>query len=204
MKINVINLLRNDAPSNIICDAIQSCTNINEQDTRGNTALIYACYEFTYSFYTYHNSIYYGDAFKIIELIISRGANVNLQNKKGYTALHELMTTTIDDIKASIICLLINAGADPSIQSKDGCILDQFNELRECIQLTIIQHGYIDKIPENCIGNIARYYKKQLINTMNQMEQVQYQIHPGHEFWKLVQEEFSHVSQYDLYKACKK
>jgi len=54
---------------------------------------------------------------KMIELLLSRGANINHQNAQGNTALHYAM---VYDPEGEIGEFLISKGADDVLENKDG------------------------------------------------------------------------------------
>ena len=51
---------------------------VNLKDSGGNTALHYLCDD---------NSTDYNEVFKLIKILLDKGANINMQNKKGHTPL---------------------------------------------------------------------------------------------------------------------
>jgi ankyrin repeat protein len=59
-----------------------------------------------------------GNELKVARLLISRGANVNLVDKKGMTPL--LYAASIDFGDSVMIDLLLKAGADPMARTKEG------------------------------------------------------------------------------------
>ncbi len=67
--------------------------------------------------YPLHNTCEYGqvELVKMIELLLKNGANVNLQNEKGETAL----VVATQSAKMNIAKILIESGADVNIKTKD-------------------------------------------------------------------------------------
>jgi ankyrin repeat protein len=75
---------------------------IDTEDEKGNTLLIIAS----------QNRMK-----RMIELLLTRNANINHQNSQGCTALHYAM---VYDTEGEIGEFLISKGADDSIENKDG------------------------------------------------------------------------------------
>ena len=73
----------------------------NEQDSDGNTPLMYAA--------KYNNS-------SVVEALIKEGADVNAQNEDGKTAL----MTAIEYGRFALVETLIKAGADANIRDENG------------------------------------------------------------------------------------
>ena len=68
--------------------------------------------------YGLHNTCLYGkgDKHKMVELLLEYGADINLKDKDGYTALH----LAIKDNQPDMVKLLIENGADVNILTKDN------------------------------------------------------------------------------------
>ena len=79
--------------------------NINIQDEEGSTALMYACEEGMEEY---------------IKLLVDAGADLNLQDKYGETALRKVDSPVSIDISNKITRYLIEKGADPHIKEKSG------------------------------------------------------------------------------------
>lgn len=100
--------------------------NPNQEDKEGNTPLILAIE--IYVFET--KELEFGTTgtrypivkrllkryLKMINLLLDKGANPNLQNKEGNTAL--IIAAKIDDLE--LIQDLLNRGANPNLQNKEG------------------------------------------------------------------------------------
>jgi hypothetical protein len=90
--------------------------NINIQDEEGSTALMYACEEGMEEY---------------IKLLVEAGANLNLQDMYGETALRKVDNPISINIAQRITKYLIEKGADPHIKAKDGfspLSADQYTE----------------------------------------------------------------------------
>jgi len=76
---------------------------INQQDENGNTPLhIACCRTFNQKFFPYYakefknkKNQFYQETFKIVKLLIKKGANINAKTKKGNTPLHEAVENII-------------------------------------------------------------------------------------------------------------
>ena len=53
---------------------------------------------------------------KIVQVLVSNGANVNMQNNAGETAL--MLAAEEGDTK--VVCILLDADADPNIRDRKG------------------------------------------------------------------------------------
>lgn len=83
-------------------------SNINAQDKDGYTALMVAA--------RYSRK----DENKLVEKLISYGADVNLVSNKGWTALMLSVRCTTNDSMIETAKMLLDNGADPNIQERDG------------------------------------------------------------------------------------
>jgi ankyrin repeat protein len=86
----------------IIKDCLRYNPNVNEQDHNGNTPLIVA--------------IQVNSGIEIIKLLIEAGANLDIQNLWGTTAL--ISASSLYNLE--LLKILIEAGADWSIENKEG------------------------------------------------------------------------------------
>ena len=88
---------------------------INLKDSGGNTALHYLCDD---------NSTDYNEVFKLIKILLDKGANINMQNKKGHTPLINA-TAKSNGQWFDIFRLLLDYNPDIYIQNKAGmsCII---------------------------------------------------------------------------------
>lgn len=89
-----------------ICHLLMSMSDINVQDNHGDTPLHLTCYRAQTS--SRNNSI--------IDLLINKGAKVDLQNSKGETALFVSLRCGHQKYAMQ----LLTAGASPDIQDKKG------------------------------------------------------------------------------------
>jgi len=80
---------------------------VNAKDSKGDTALFYAC-------------TYLGRHFEIIELLIQNGADVNITNNNGSSALMYLCCGMFCHNRKRIIQLLLDNGADINVIDNDG------------------------------------------------------------------------------------
>lgn len=78
---------------------------LNAQDYHGNTAL--------------HHAVDKGD-FDLVETLVEKGADFNVQNEEGDTTLHLAFLLTEENEKVEIAEFLINKGADLNLQSIFG------------------------------------------------------------------------------------
>ena len=84
---------------------LESGSNINHQNKKGNTALMLAVKE---------RNVH------LIEYLIEKGAHVNTQNAKGETALMiAAKSKSVDSVKC--FRLLLEKGADPNVMDTHGC-----------------------------------------------------------------------------------
>ncbi|MCJ1251149.1 Ankyrin-2 [Trapelia coarctata] len=60
------------------------------------------------------------DILKAVQLVLDKGADVDLVDGDGLTALHHLCKGEITPYKARIIHILLEKGSNPSIQSREG------------------------------------------------------------------------------------
>ena len=88
---------------------------VNLKDSGGNTALHYLCDD---------NSTDYNEVFKLIKMLLDKGANINMQNKKGHTPLINA-TAKSNGQWFDIFRLLLDYNPDIYIQNKAGmsCII---------------------------------------------------------------------------------
>ena len=88
---------------------------INLKDSGGNTALHYLCN---------NNSMDYDALLKLIKMLLDKGANINMQNKKGHTPLINA-TAKSNGQWFDIFRLLLDYNPDIYIQNKAGmsCII---------------------------------------------------------------------------------
>ena len=63
-----------------------------------------------------------GESLDVIRLLLSRGGQAGLADKRGYTALHWAAAQSAGDSARQVECVraLIDAGADPNAQSEEG------------------------------------------------------------------------------------
>ncbi|KAF4522663.1 hypothetical protein B566_EDAN012105, partial [Ephemera danica] len=91
---------------------------------------------------SYHEKCQY-----IVDLLIENGANVNIRNKNGETALHKAVKNQLT-IHLEILQSLINAGADPTIVNREHCTvlsyaMKTFVELcKECRSIIFANEVY--------------------------------------------------------------
>ena len=88
---------------------------VNLKDSSGNTALHYLCN---------NNSMDYDALLKLIKMLLDKGANINMQNKKGHTPLINA-TAKSNGQWFDIFRLLLDYNPDIYIQNKAGmsCII---------------------------------------------------------------------------------
>ena len=103
-----------------IKELITGGVNINEQDEKGYTALIWAC--------SYSLRENYREAAK---LLISNGADINIQTNEGNAAIIEAAGTSPE-----IFNLLVEKGANINVKKNDGS-----GAFFDCLA-TIINYGY--------------------------------------------------------------
>jgi ankyrin repeat protein len=84
---------------------VNNGVDVNAQDDTKRTSLMHVC------------ELQYPDDIKAIQLLIDLKADLNLQDKNGWTALHYASTFAYDK---EIIDLLIDSGADTNIKDKNG------------------------------------------------------------------------------------
>ncbi len=99
---------------------IANGADINQQDDKGYTALIWAC--------SYSSRKNYSDAAK---LLISKGANINIQANDGNAAIIEAAGSSPE-----IFNLLIDKGADVKVKKNDGS-----GAFFDCLA-TLINYGF--------------------------------------------------------------
>jgi len=95
-----------DIPAKITNHLIKHVVNIDRQNKYGMTPLMFVC---TYSFRTTKN----------VELLLEKGANLNIQDKDGNTALIHAAKFGYT-LYAGIVNCLIKANANLNIQNADG------------------------------------------------------------------------------------
>lgn len=185
-----------------IIASIQECKNINERNSNGQTALIYCGWHFSNPNYIMIDYLYSADLEKIIARLIEKGADLNAQDNQGNTCLHYLARY---EYKEPLICRLINAGSNVLLTNKYGItVFSRFYQYSDVIQTCIARNGLLKFVPKDKLSNIVLFMDNQIQTQKDQMEQIQYQTYPGEEFWKLVKEEFPNVSDFELFKTCKK
>ena len=89
---------------------INAGARVNEVDNDGRTAIFYACRGYDVcSFYINYNSFYgysFSESVEVVKFLIDNGADVNLKNNGGMTAL-----MSASDVSHELIELLIKSGA---------------------------------------------------------------------------------------------
>ena len=89
---------------------INAGARVNEVDNDGRTAIFYACRGYDVcSFYNNYNSFYgysFSESVEVVKFLIDNGADVNLKNNGGMTAL-----MSASDVSHELIELLIKSGA---------------------------------------------------------------------------------------------
>lgn len=103
---NLIGLGENDEAKSIL----ENMIDVDVQDEKGNTPLMYAVYQGNY---------------KIVEYLVDKGTNVNQKNNEGKTPLHETAGYTYMGVdgyegRKSILKLLIDNNANINEKDKDG------------------------------------------------------------------------------------
>ncbi|OUM59376.1 hypothetical protein PIROE2DRAFT_63812 [Piromyces sp. E2] len=109
---------------NYIIQNMNETINIDKQDNCGKSALFVACEK---------------GNFKVVQLLIEHGANVNNGNKNGYTPLMEASKNNY----LNIVKYLVEKGANPNLTNKLGqsALLIAYNNNNFSIVRYLIDHG---------------------------------------------------------------
>lgn len=75
---------------------------------------------------------------EMIRLLLDRGANPNIQNSDGKTAL--MFAVMNDSPQRKIIQLLLDRGADPDIADNEGKIVDDYEYVSQKVKITLSQY----------------------------------------------------------------
>lgn len=65
-------------------------------------------------------ALHHGPRIEVLELLLSRGANIDARNLAGETTLHTIADLRVDNAVVESIQLLLNNGADPNASDKYG------------------------------------------------------------------------------------
>ena len=110
---------------------LQTGVDVNSQDEDGDSALIYLC-----NICDQSCSL---STEEIIKNLLERGANPNLQNKNGFTALMNASTYGI----VRIVKILIGSGADPNLKTKKEvtALMLAYHSVNENTMKILFDHG---------------------------------------------------------------
>jgi len=101
----------------LIPTLINNGANVNAQDKHGVTPLMVYASNASFGWGTSRSSLKQGEkAYALAQLLLSKGARVNVVDAQGQTALHKALAHGINKAAA----LLIDAGAQVTIQDKKG------------------------------------------------------------------------------------
>jgi ankyrin repeat protein len=158
--------------------------NLFEQDSKGNTLLMYAVYtdnkDATKTLLSYgldpnipnnngKTALMYASNSKIIKLLLDHGADVNAQDHEGSTPLMDIYKQYIFLHNQNIytnIKLLIYHGADIYIQDNDGHIILDYTSDKDRKFIMETYNEYIDNIlhqmtlPNDMTTHIKKYITK--------------------------------------------
>jgi ankyrin repeat protein len=136
--------------SGIIDLLLDAGADINQQNKRGETPLLYSLY------YVADNG---GD---VLKKLLEKGADPNIQDKSGDTLLYDLVRHTSEDWTLrdtyyNIVLLLLEYGADPNIQNNlENTPLHLAIENNDYnMVLVLLEHGADPNI-QNLYGNNAK------------------------------------------------
>lgn len=95
---------------------LKASANTNETDCDGNTPLMFAATEGNYR--------HFAEASKIADLLLAKGAKIDLQNNGGYSALYKAASALNHEFTKKLISL----GANVNLESKDKktALIDSF------------------------------------------------------------------------------
>ena len=115
----------------LIEQLIKSGTDVNHQNSSGETALIYAIND-----WLTESQIIYSQV--CVQVLLQHHAEINIQGKDGNTALmylahmasqFQIKNLISDKTSAALekyMCTIINAGADPNLKNDNGCTALRF------------------------------------------------------------------------------
>lgn len=97
-----------DVPLYLAVCLISRGADVDHQNDRGQTSIMLAA----------HGHVLHKD---LLSVLIENSRNVNLADANGNTALHRILrSSTHDDVKASLINILLAKGADVALRNNDG------------------------------------------------------------------------------------